>query len=57
MIDETITVQKITKLNEKNAKNEYSLGDVLLLDNYEKKLMAAGWTRKQVKELSPNYYR
>ena len=50
------TIEKITILNLKNASQEYSLGDVLLLSKYEKDLKAIGWTKEQIEGISPNYY-
>lgn len=47
---------KIENLNNKNFNKEYSLGDVLLLDKYEKELIKLGWSKKQLEKLSPNYY-
>jgi hypothetical protein len=48
---------KITQINIKNATNEgYSLGDALLLEQYERDLKALGWTKSQIEALSPNFY-
>jgi hypothetical protein len=50
-------VIKIKALNKKNEqKNGYSLGDVLLLEKYEKELLHHGFTNEQLVELSPSYY-
>jgi hypothetical protein len=49
---------KIIQLNLKNATADgYSLGDALLLDKHERDLKALGWTKSQIEELSPNFYR
>jgi hypothetical protein len=50
--------EKIEKLNLKNANTDgWSLGDVLLLDKYEKELREDfGWTKEQTEALAPNYY-
>ena len=50
------TIEKITILNLKNASKEYCLGDVLLLDKYEKDLKIIGWTKDEIEGVSPNYY-
>lgn len=48
---------KIMALNTKNANTDgYSLGDVLLLDKYERDLRELGWTKSRIEELSPNFY-
>jgi hypothetical protein len=47
-------------LQELNFKNEqkdcYSLGDVLLLDKWEKDLKATGFSKDEIETLSPSYY-
>ena len=50
-------VIKIQALNKKNEqKDGYSLGDVLLLEKYEKELLHHGFTNEQLVEFSPSYY-
>ena len=48
------------ELQELNLKNEqkdgYSLGDVMLLDKWEKELKANGYSNIEIKTLSPSYY-
>jgi hypothetical protein len=50
----------VIKLQELNFKNEqkdgYSLGDVLLLDKWEKDLKANGFSKDEIEMLSPSYY-
>jgi hypothetical protein len=57
MNDEESILKKIEALNEKNKGKDYSLGDCLLLDMYEKKLIELGYTKEQVKTLTPSYYK
>ncbi len=48
---------KITQLNLKNEKTDgYSLGDVLLLQKYERELKELSWTKSQIELLSPAFY-
>ena len=47
-------LQEISKKNE--VTKEYSLGDVLLLDRFEKELKDAGYSKKEIEALSPSYY-
>ncbi len=47
-------LQEISKKNE--VTKEYSLVDFLLLDRFEKELKDAGYSRKEIEELSPSYY-
>ena len=47
-------LQEISKKNEE-AK-EYSLGDVLLLQRFEKELKDIGYTQEELERLSPSYY-
>jgi len=50
-------VIKIQALSKKNEQTDgYSLGDVLLLEKYEKELLHHGFTNEQLVELSPSYY-
>ena len=49
-----IRLQEISVKNK--ATNEYSLGDVLLLDKFEKVLKENGYTRRGIEELSISYY-
>lgn len=48
---------KIAELNLKNeSKTEYSLGDVMLLDKWEKQLEAINYTRTEIEAMSPSFY-
>jgi len=47
-------LQEISKKNE--ATKEYSLGDVLLLDKFEKELKDSGYSKNEIEALSPSYY-
>lgn len=47
---------RISEINNKNIGKEYSLGDVLLLEKFEKELEVKGWSKEQIEALSPNYY-
>ena len=51
-------IQRLKDISEKNSgTKEYSLGDVLLLDRFEKQLIDyCGFTKDDVKEFSPSYY-
>jgi hypothetical protein len=50
-------VIKLEELNKKNEqKEEYSLGDVMLLDKWEKELKANGFSKTEIETLSPSYY-
>jgi len=51
-------IKRLKEISDKNAeKKEYSLGDVLLLDRFEKQLIDyCQFTKKEVKEFSPSYY-
>ena len=49
-----IRLQEISIKNK--ATDGYSLGDVLLLDKFEKVLKENGYTRRKIKELSISYY-
>ena len=51
-------VKRLNEINEKNKfKTEYSLGDVMLLDKYEKILTSTyNFTQDQVERLSPSFY-
>jgi hypothetical protein len=52
-----VTCRKIQELNTKNeSKTEYSLGDVMLLDKWEKQLEAMNYTRTEIEALSPSFY-
>lgn len=49
--------ERLKEISDKNKTNkEYSLGDVLLLDKYEKELKQRGYSKIQIEELSPSYY-
>lgn len=47
-------LQEISKKNE--VRKEYSLGDVLLLDKFERELKEAGYSKSEIEQLSPSYY-
>jgi hypothetical protein len=47
-------LQEISKKNE--VIKEYSLGDVLLLNKFEKELEEYGYAREEIEALSPSYY-
>lgn len=50
-------VIKLQELNKKNEqKEEYSLGDIMLLDKWEKELKANGFSKTEIEALSPSYY-
>lgn len=50
-------VIKLQELNKKNeSKSEYSLGDVMLLEKWEKELKSSGFTKLEIEALSPSYY-
>jgi hypothetical protein len=50
-------VIKIQALSKKNEQTDgYSLGDILLLEKYEKELLHHGFKNEQLVELSPSYY-
>ena len=52
-----VTCRKIQELNAKNeSKTEYSLGDVMLLDKWEKQLEALNYTRTEIEAMSPSFY-
>jgi hypothetical protein len=54
MLPAVIKLQELNKKNEQ--KDGYSLGDVLLLDKWEKDLEANGFSKDEIKILSPSYY-
>ena len=54
MLPAVIKLQEMSKRNEQ--KGEYSLGDVLLLDKWEKDLKANGFSKDEIERLSPSYY-
>ena len=54
MITAVIKLQELNKKNEQ--KDGYSLGDVLLLDKWEKDLKANGFSKNEIERLSPSYY-
>ena len=52
-----VTCRKIQELNTKNEiKTGYSLGDVMLLDKWEKQLEALNYTRAEIEAMSPSFY-
>ena len=52
-----VTCRKIQELNTKNeSKTGYSLGDVMLLDKWEKQLEALNYTRAEIEAMSPSFY-
>jgi len=57
MSEQEKAISRIKELNEKNKNSEYSLGDVLLLDKFEKELRKLGFSNNQLRQLSPSYYR
>jgi hypothetical protein len=54
MLPAVIKLQELNKKNEQ--KDGYSLGDVLLLDKWEKQLESMNYTRTEIEMLSPSYY-
>jgi hypothetical protein len=54
MLPAVIKLQELNKKNEQ--KDGYSLGDVLLLDKWEKDLKASGFSMDEIELLSPSYY-
>jgi hypothetical protein len=54
MLPAVIKLQELNKKNEQ--KDGYSLGDVLLLDKWEKELKASGFSMDEIELLSPSYY-
>jgi len=49
--------QKLLEISVKNEHTkEYSLGDVLLLDKFEKILYSKGYSKEEIVNLSPSYY-
>jgi hypothetical protein len=49
--------QKLLEISVKNEHTkEYSLGDVLLLDKFEKILYSKGYSKEEIINLSPSYY-
>ena len=57
MIDTERAKTKLQEISKKNeALKEYSLGDVLLLDKFEKELKDSGYSKSQIEALSPSYY-
>jgi hypothetical protein len=54
MLPAVIKLQELNKKNEQ--KDGYSLGDVLLLDKWEKDLKANGFSKNEIERLSPSYY-
>jgi hypothetical protein len=54
MLPAVIKLQELNKKNEQ--KDAYSLGDVLLLDKWEKDLKANGFSKNEIEMLSPCYY-
>jgi hypothetical protein len=49
--------ERLKEISEKNKdKKEYSLGDVLLLDKYEKELKTRGYSKIEIESFSPSYY-
>jgi hypothetical protein len=56
MIDTERAKKRLQEISKKNEAKEYSLGDVLLLDKFEKELKESGYTKSQIEALSPSYY-
>jgi len=59
MNDSENCIEQIKRLNKKNETTDgYSLGDVLLLERFEKQLINyCGYSKEAVEELSPSYYK
>lgn len=53
-MEATIRLKEISDKNKKNK--EYPLGDVLLLNKYEKELKQRGYSKEQIEAFSPSYY-
>ena len=50
-------ILRLQEISEKNKESkEYSLGDVLILDKYEKELSMSGYSKSAIEALSPSYY-
>ena len=50
-------IKRLIEISNKNQGKEYSLGDVLLLDRFERQLMDyCGYSKDEVKKFSPSYY-
>ena len=47
----------INRLRKLNAGGKYYRSDVVLLERFEKQLMKKGYTKGELKRLSPNYYK
>jgi len=57
MVDIKNATKRLQEINEKNKhSDEYSLGDVLLLDKFEKELKESGLSNSEIELLSPSYY-
>jgi len=57
MIDTEKAKRRLQEISDKNKTNkEYSLGDVLLLNKFEKELLDSGLQIKEIEALSPSYY-
>ena len=52
-------IKRLKEISSKNTgKEEYSLGDVMLLDRFERQLIDyCGFTKEEVRRFSPSYYR
>ena len=47
----------INRLRKLNTGGKYYRSDVVLLERFEKQLMKKGYTKGELKKLSPNYYK
>ena len=57
MIDTERAKTRLREISKKNkSTKEYSLGDVLLLDKFEKELKDSGYSKNEIEALSPSYY-
>jgi hypothetical protein len=55
---ENLAINRLKEINNKNSETKgYSLGDVLIMDKYEKILRDCGWNKKDIAALSENYYK
>ncbi len=52
-----IAKRRLQEISKKNETKEYSLGDVLLVEKYEKELFDNGLSNSEIKLLSPSYYK
>ncbi len=56
-MDTSRAINKLKEIDKKNKNNpDYSLGDILLIDKFERDLKLAGYSKKEIKSFSPGYY-